>query len=97
MSDTTNKTMCTVEMDGTTIKSEDFVAVLTKEDGTPTITYNTDALTLGMAFRLLAVSYVECLNKCTPEEREQIKTILEESYPVQAPEVPKAKEVLTHE
>lgn len=78
--------LCTIEMDGTVTKSHDFVAVIVKEDGTHSISYNTDALTLGLAFRLLAATYAECLNNCSSEERDQIKAILEETYPVQTPE-----------
>lgn len=78
--------LCTIEMDGTVTKSNDFVAVIVKEDDTHSISYNTDALTLGLAFRLLAATYAECLNNCSPEEREQIKAILEGAYPAQDPE-----------
>lgn len=78
--------MCTVEMDGKVTKSNDFVAVLSKENGDASITYNTDALTLGMALRLVAVEFTRCLNKCTEEEREAIRSVLGEAYPVEAPE-----------
>lgn len=77
-------TMCTVEMDGRVTKSNDFVAVLSKDNGDASIIYNTDALTLGMALRLVALAFTECLHKCSEEERAEIKAILEESYPVEA-------------
>ena len=61
--------LCTVEMDGKVTKSDDFVAILSKEDGSASITYNTDALTLGMALKLVAVEYTRCLSECSEEER----------------------------
>lgn len=78
--------MCIVEMDGKVTKSDDFVAILSKENGEASITYNTDALTLGMALRLVAVEFTRCLDKCTEEEREAIRSILGDAYPVEAPE-----------
>ena len=78
-------TMCTVEMDGVTTKSDDFVTVLSKDTGDASIIYHTDALTLGMALRLVALSFVECLDKCSEEERATINEILGTSYPIEAP------------
>lgn len=78
--------LCTVEMDGKVTKSDDFVAILSKEDGSASITYNTDALTLGMALKLVAVEYTRCLSECSEEEREAIKAALGDSYPIEAPE-----------
>ena len=90
MSDTKNTTngtiMCTVEMDGKVAKSSDFVAILSKENGDASITYNTDALTLGMALRLVAVEFTRCIRQCSEEEQKEIRSILDASYPVEAPE-----------
>lgn len=82
----TEVTMCTVEMDGKVTKSSDFVAVLSKENGDTSIVYNTDALTLGMALRMVALAFTQCLNKCTDEEKAEIEEILAGSYPVEKPE-----------
>ena len=96
MSDTKNMTeettLCTVEMDGIVTKSSDFVAVLSKENGNTSIIYNTDALTIGMALRLVALEFTRCLSECSEEERETIKAVLGEAYPVEAPEEVAANE-----
>ena len=44
-----NKISCTVEMDGKTTTSDDFVAILSKDNSDASRFYCTDALTLGMA------------------------------------------------
>ena len=70
------KITCTVEMDGKTTTSDDFVAILSKENGDASIFYNTDALTLGMAMKMVARAFVECMDKCSEKEREEITEIL---------------------
>ena len=70
------KITCTVEMDGKTTTSDDFVAILSKENGDASIFYNTDALTLGMAMKMIARAFVECMDKCPEKEREEITEIL---------------------
>lgn len=78
--------MCTIEMDGKTTKSDDFVAILSKENGDASIFYNTDALTLGMAIKMMARAFLECLQQCSEEEREQIQAILGDSMFFDKPE-----------
>ena len=73
-----NKFSCTVEMDGKTTTSDDFVAILSKENGDASIFYSTDALTLGMAMKMVARAFVECMNECTEEERAEILDVLGE-------------------
>ena len=77
---------CTVEMDGNTTKSNDFVAVLSKENGDASIFYNTDALTLGMAVKMVARAFVTCIHECTEQERKEITDILGEAFVVDKPE-----------
>ena len=67
---------CTVRMDGALYGSDDFVAILSKKDGDTSIFYNTDALTLGMAFKLVAKEFVKCVEQCSPSEQQEIKAIL---------------------
>ena len=71
-----NKISCTVEMEGTSTTSDDFVAILSKENGDASIFYNTDALTLGMAMKMVARAFVECMNDCTEQERTEITDVL---------------------
>lgn len=75
-----NKISCTVEMDGKSTTSDDFVAILSKENGDASIFYNTDALTLGMAMKMVARAFVECMNKCTEQERSEITDVLGEAF-----------------
>lgn len=67
---------CTVRMDGELFESTDFVTVLAKPTGEASIYYNTDALSLGMALKMVAKSFVECMNQCTPEEQQEIEAVL---------------------
>jgi len=69
--------ICTVRLEDELIQSDDFVAILAKEDGDVTIYYNTDALTLGIAFKLALHEFITCLNKCSKEERELILDTLD--------------------
>lgn len=68
--------MCTVTLDGVTTQSDDFVAVLAKPNGDASITYNTDTLTMGMAMKMVAKSFIECMDECTEEERAEITEVL---------------------
>ena len=80
------KITCTVEMDGKTTTSDDFVAILSKENGDASIFYNTDALTLGMAMKMVARAFVECMDKCPEKEREEITEILGAAFVADKPE-----------
>lgn len=79
------KITCTVEMDGKTTTSDDFVAILSKENGDASIFYNTDALTLGMAMKMAARAFVECMDKCPEKEREEITEILGAAFVADKP------------
>lgn len=79
------KITCTVEMDGKTTTSNDFVAILSKENGDASIFYNTDALTLGMAMKMVARAFVECMDKCPEKEREEITEILGAAFVADKP------------
>ena len=80
-----NKISCTVEMEGTSTTSDDFVAILSKENGDASIFYNTDALTLGMAMKMVARAFVECMDKCPEKEREEITEILGAAFVADKP------------
>lgn len=71
---------CTVLMDGVVHTSQDFVAILAKDTGDASIFYNTDAMTLGMSVKMVAKAFVECINQCTPQERNDIEEILGEAF-----------------
>lgn len=71
---------CTVRMDGQLYESKDFVAVLGRENGDTSIFYFTDALTLGMALKLISREFVMCINECTEEDRKEIEEILGEAF-----------------
>lgn len=79
------KITCAVEMDGKTTTSDDFVAILSKENGDASIFYNTDALTLGMAMKMVARAFVECMDKCPEKEREEITEILGAAFVADKP------------
>ena len=75
-----DKILCTVEMDGTTTKSDDFVAILSKENGDASIFYNTDALTLGMAVKMIARAFVECMHQLPEETRAEVTAVLGDAF-----------------
>lgn len=80
------KNLCAVTMDGVTNTSEDFVAILSQENGDASIYYNTDALTLGMSLKLIAKEFVRCMNQCNEEERNEITAILGDAFIAEAEE-----------
>ena len=71
---------CSVTMDGKSYISRDFVAILAKENGDTAIFYNTDALTLGLAMKLVAKEFVTCVSNCTPSEQQEIEAILGDAF-----------------
>lgn len=71
---------CSVRLDDKVYNSTDFVAFLAQPSGDVSIFYNTDALTLGMALKMLARQFVECLEQCTEEERNQVEQILGDAF-----------------
>lgn len=79
------KISCTVEMDGKTTTSDDFVAILSKENGDASIFYNTDALTLGMAMKMVARAFVKCMNECSEQERAEITEVLGAAFVADKP------------
>jgi len=71
---------CTVLMDGKSDHSTDFVCVLAKENGDASIYYKTDALTLGMAIKLIAKEFIRCVDECSLEEQQEIQAILGDAF-----------------
>ena len=67
---------CEVTMDGEGFVSDDFVCIKAKENGDTSIFYNTDALTLGMAIRMVTRAYVDAMKQLSEEEREQVLSVL---------------------
>lgn len=78
---------CEVTMDGRGYVSDDFVAILSKENGDASIFYNTDALTLGMAIKMISKQFVDSMHTLTEEERQEITEVLGEAYVVDNLEV----------
>ena len=71
---------CKVTMDGAVRESDDFVCVLNKENGDASLFYNTDALSLGMAVKMVTRAFVEAMHQCTEEERAEITDILGDAF-----------------
>lgn len=67
---------CEVTMDGKTSVSDDFVCVLAHENGDAGIFYNTDALTLGMAMRMITRAFVKSMEDIPEEDRKEVADIL---------------------
>lgn len=75
-----NKDLCTVNMDGNEHQSEDFVAVLAKDNGDASLFYQTDALTLGMAMKMVAKAFIVEMNELPDEQRSEIEDILGDAF-----------------
>lgn len=75
---------CTVTDGNKVDTSSDFIAILHKSNGDATVTYNTDAVSLGMAVRTLAMYFVEATKNCTDEERAQLNELFEGATPFEA-------------
>ncbi len=75
-----NKDICIVKMDDEVKQSNDFVAVLAHENGDASLFYQTDALTLGMAMKMVAKAFITEMNKLSEEERSQIEAILGDAF-----------------
>ena len=71
---------CTIRMDGQLHESQDFVAVISRSNGDASIFYNTDALTLGMAVKLIAKEFVMCVSQLQPSEQAEIEAILGDAF-----------------
>lgn len=71
-----NEPKCTVVMDEERRESTDFVAVLAKEDGGATLFYNTDAMTLGIACKMLTKEFLKEMSKLSEEDQNEICSIL---------------------
>ena len=75
--------VCTVRLGEDLKTSKDFIAILSDEEGKATVYYQTDALTLGMAIKLVSAEFVRCMNDCTQEERDKITAILGDAFAIQ--------------
>ena len=53
--------------------------IMAKENGDASIFYNTDALTLGMAMKMVAKSFVEAMHQLSEEERESVQEVLNDA------------------
>ena len=67
---------CEVVMDGVGHVSDDFVCVMSRENGDASLFYNTDALTLGMAMKMVTRAFVEAMNQLPEDERKSVTDIL---------------------
>lgn len=72
--------LCTVTMDGKESSSDDFVAILSRETGDASIYYNTDALTLGMAMKMVAKCFTEAMHQLPESERAEVAEILGDAF-----------------
>ena len=75
-----NKDICTIKMDEEVKQSDDFVAILSHENGDASLYYCTDALTLGMAMKMVAKAFITEMNELSEEERSQIEAILGDAF-----------------
>jgi len=76
--------LCKVLMDGKEHESDDFVCIMSRENGDASLFYNTDALTLGMAMKMVAKAFVDAMHQLTEEERQSIQEVLGDAYVVES-------------
>lgn len=70
----------TVVMDGKEHSSNDFVAILAKDNGDAAIFYNTDAMTLGMAMKMVSRAFVDAMDNLPEDERRSISEVLSGNF-----------------
>ena len=75
-----NVYVCEVTADGVKEQATDFIALMAKEDGNLGIYYNTDALTMGMAIKLLTGQYVKMIQELDEKERYEVLEILGDAF-----------------
>lgn len=68
--------MCRIVVDGMDYISNDYICILGHPDGDATFIYNTDAVTVGLALKVLNKVYYELLEAMSPEEREEVRKAL---------------------
>lgn len=73
---------CTVVMEGVEHTSDDFVVVLSRDNGDASFFYNTDAITLGMAMKMVAKAFVDSMGQLSEEEREMVSSVLGDNFDV---------------
>lgn len=73
---TTMDPKCEVVMDGAREVSNDFVCVLSKENGDAAFFYNTDAITLGLTMKMVAKAFVESMARLSDEEQDMVTSVL---------------------
>lgn len=74
---------CTVTIEGETRTSDDFVVIMNDETGMANICYHADALTLGMAMKMITREFVKCMHALPEEERGMVSEILGEDFDLQ--------------
>lgn len=77
---------CEVTMDGVGHVSDDFICILNKENGDASIFFNTDALSMGMAMKMVSKSFVEMMYQLSEEERREISEVLGDAFVFDKPQ-----------
>lgn len=77
--------MCSVIMDGVSHESDDFVCVMSRENGDASLFYNTDALSLGMAMKMVSRAFVESMGTLDEDERTEITEVLGAAFVADKP------------
>jgi dimeric dUTPase (all-alpha-NTP-PPase superfamily) len=61
--------LCKITMDGESLYSSDFVAVIARPEGGSSVLFNTDPASLGVCIRMLAKEYYRMLDDLSDNER----------------------------
>lgn len=81
-----NEPLCMVIMEEEPVQSNDFVCVMARENGDASIFYNTDAITLGMAMKMVAKAFVDAMGQLSEEERTMVSDILGDAFFLERPQ-----------
>lgn len=61
--------MCNIQIDGSVITSDTYIAVLTNKDGTTTLSYSANVRDVAIALELVRGAFDELYGELTNEER----------------------------
>lgn len=82
------KPVCSIMFEEKVQVSDDFIAILSDESGNASIFYHTDAMTMGMAIKLVAHEYIRLLKELPDSDQAAIVGILGAEFSAEALEVP---------
>lgn len=71
-----SKDVCTVKEQKVVYASDEYVTILGRKDGSATLHYHADAMTLGIAYKLISTAFKQSLEELPLKDSMEILDIL---------------------